>query len=109
MLTTTKHNIIVIAAAASIAAAIPFILNRKSEQAISYKVFHSGTGWGYDIAMNGKLIIHQECIPAINEKKQFLSEAQARETAQLVISKLKNNKFPTLSKTEVEQICAINH
>jgi len=111
MQTIIKHNIIVIAIAVIIAVAIPFIYisRANSQPGIDYKVFHSATGWGYDIVMNGKLVIHQEYIPTINKKKEFSTATQAKETALLVISKLKNNKFPTLSKKEVEQICGTDN
>ena len=107
MRTITKHNIIVIAIAVIIAIAIPFIYiyRTNAQHSLDYKVFRANSGWGYDIVMNGKLVIHQEYIPAINKKKEFVTATQAKETALLVISKLKNNKFPTLSKREVEQIC----
>ncbi|MFI5186766.1 MAG: DUF4907 domain-containing protein [Chitinophagales bacterium] len=106
----TKHNAIVIAVSVMIAAAIPFIYKAPGQkEIINYKTFHSDSGWGYNIVLNGKLIIHQEYIPAIAEKKGFSKEIEAGETAQLVISKLKNNKSPTLSKTEVEQICGGNN
>jgi hypothetical protein len=111
MRTITRHNIVVIAIAVIIAIAIPFIYIYKAgtQSNINYKVFRATTGWGYDIVMNGKLIIHQEYIPTINRKKEFLTATQAKETALLVISKLKNNKFPTLSKKEVEQICGTDN
>ena len=107
MITTTKHSIIVIILSIAIAAAIPF-LYKHNERKISYQTFHRGSGWGYNIVVNGKLSIHQEYIPAIAEKKEFSTEIQAKETAQLVVYKLKNNKSPTLTKTEVEQICGVN-
>jgi len=109
MQTTTKHNIIVIAVSTLMAISVPFIYRPVKKERINYKTFHSGPGWGYDIIMNGKLVIHQEWIPAIAEKKEFLNETQAKQTANLVILKLKNNKTPTLSKAEVDQICGTNN
>jgi len=106
----TKHNIIVLCASLVIAASIPILYKYKSGATkVEYlsRTFHSGSGWGYDIVMNKKLIIHQEYIPAIAEKKEFQTEKQADAAAQLVLSKLKNNKFPTVSKAEVEQVCGV--
>ena len=108
MITTTKHSIIVIILSIAIAAAIPFLCKHNEERKISYQTFHRRSGWGYNIVVDGKLSIHQEYIPAIAEKKEFSTETQAKETAQLVVYKLKNNKSPTLTKTEVEQICGVN-
>jgi len=105
----TKHNIIVVALSVLTAASIPFVYKSNDHKKINYKTFHLGSGWGYDIIMNGKSVIHQECIPAMAGEKKFPTETQAKQTAELVILKLKNNKVPTLSKTEVEQICADNN
>ena len=105
MIQTTKHNIVVITIAVVIAVAIPFIYRRGKSENVDYKTFHTKGGWGYDIVVNGKTFIHQQYIPAISEEKEFETEVQAKETAQLVIYKLKNNKLPTLSKVEVERIC----
>ena len=105
MIQTTKHNIIVIAIAVVIAGAIPFIYQAGKNEKIDYKTFHTKDGWGYDIVVKGKTFIHQQYIPAISEEKEFETETQAKEMARLVVYKLKNNKLPTLSKTEVERIC----
>jgi len=110
MITITKHNIIVITVSVAIAVSIPFIyLNSRKKKtdpiAIGYKTFHTAAGWGYDIMVNKKLLIHQEHIPVIEEKRGFPSETLAIKTAGWVINKLKNNKAPTLTKTELDHIC----
>jgi hypothetical protein len=103
-----KHNWMVVAVSVLIAAAIPVLYKGAmgTGSKIDYKTFRQRGGWGYDIVVNRKLFIHQECIPAISEKKEFSTEVQATEAARLVMSKLKNNKLPTLSLAEVEQICS---
>ena len=108
MITITKHNLIVIAVSILIAAAIPLLYDSAKGNDISYKTFHKDAGWGYDIIVNGKLFIHQESIPAIPQKKEFPTETEAREVAQLVMRKLKNNKLPTVSCAEINQICTPN-
>jgi len=111
MRTTTKHNIVVIAVSLVIAASIPLVYKKTLEPRpnVFYHSFHGDHGWGYDIIMNDKLVIHQQYVPALNVKQQFPTREQAEAAAQLVVFKLKNNKFPTLSKSEVEQICGIVH
>lgn len=104
----TRHNIIVIAVCVVIAAAIPFLYKSHHGYNINYKTFRADSGWGYDIVLNGKLLIHQQYIPVVAEKKEFPTEEQAKEAARLVTDKLKNNKLPTLSKAEVQQICGVN-
>jgi hypothetical protein len=105
---TTKPNIIVITICVIIAAAIPFLYRSHPGNKINYKTFRADSGWGYDVVVNGKLLIHQQYIPVVAQKKEFPTEQQAEEAAQLVVSKLKNNKLPTLSKAEVQQICGVN-
>jgi len=105
---TTKHNIIVITICVIIAVAIPFLYKTHEGNKINYKTFRADSGWGYDVVVNGKLLIHQQYIPVVAEKKEFSTEQQAEEAAQLVVSKLKNNKLPTLSKAEVQQICGVD-
>ena len=105
MTTTTKHNLVVVGVSILIAAAIPVLYHAGKRNEINYKIFRQSGGWGYDIVVNRKLVIHQEYIPVIAQKKEFPTEIQAREAAQLVVQKLKNNKLPTLSCAEINQIC----
>jgi len=101
----TKHSLIVLIASASIAATIPFLYARKTTKKIEYKTFHTANGWGYDILINTKLVIHQQYIPAMPEKKGFVTEEFAKRAAGSVVDKLKNNKLPTLSYAEITQLC----
>jgi len=101
----TKHGLVVLIASATIAAAIPFLYTSKPPKTIEYKILHSKEGWGYDILINKKLAIHQETIPAIPEKKGFDTQEFAKRAAESVVDKLKNNKLPTLSYAEINQIC----
>jgi Domain of unknown function (DUF4907) len=104
-MTITKHNIIVITASVVIAASIPFLYITEKRKKIDYKTFHTTAGWGYDILINKKIFIHQEYIPVIVEKKGFATEATVIKMAHAVIEKLKNNKLPTLTRPELDQIC----
>ncbi len=101
----TKHNLVVLIASATIAATIPFLHTWKTAKKIEYKTFQTTNGWGYDILIDKKLAIHQQYIPAIPEKKGFDTEEFAKRAAGSVVDKLKNNKLPTLSYAEINQIC----
>jgi serine protease inhibitor ecotin len=101
----TKHNLIVLIASATIALAIPFLYTGKTAKKIEYKTFYTTNGWGYDILIDKKLVIHQQTIPAIPEKKGFDTEEFAKRAAGSVVDKLKNNKLPTLSYAEISQLC----
>lgn len=71
---------------------------------ITYDLFNEDAGWGYDILKNGEIIIHQDKIPVIQESRAFESEIQARSAARLVVKKIEENKAPTLSKEEIDNI-----
>ncbi len=101
----TKHNLAVIIVAITIAAAIPIFYKWKSHKKIEYAVFHTNEGWGYNILVDKKLVIHQQNIPVMAEKKGFSQEAFAQKAAESVVDKLKNNKLPTLSYAEINKIC----
>ena len=62
-------------------------------------------GYGYNIIENNKVTIHQPHIPAIAWHLGFASVEDARRTAQLVISKIKQNQFPPkLTKAELKEL-----
>jgi Domain of unknown function (DUF4907) len=104
-MTITKHGLGVITVSVAIAASIPLFFIHGERKKIDFKTFHTATGWGYDILVDKKLFIHQEYIPVIAEKKGFSTEALAGKTAKMVIVRLKNNKLPTLTCSELNQIC----
>jgi len=60
---------------------------------ISYKVFHTDAGWGYDIFTNDTLYVHQQFMPAIEGRKGFASEADAKLIATLAVTKMKDKKL----------------
>lgn len=64
------------------------------------KTFPSGTGWGYEILVDGQRYILQEHIPAIQGIHYFKSEADARRTAGLVTLKIKKNIMPPMVSPE---------
>jgi hypothetical protein len=57
-------------------------------------VFLSMNGYGYDITLNGAVIIHQVTIPGIAGTSGFASEEDARKIAHLAILKIMNNQAP---------------
>ena len=100
---TIKHNSIVLAISLVVAVAIPFFyLGHKKK--IDYKTFHTTSGWGYDILVNERLFIHQECVPALAQKRGFATEGSASAVARMVVHKLENNELPTLTYGELTQV-----
>jgi len=63
---------------------------KKGMAELSGRTFHSDSlGWGYDIYVNTKRMIHQEIIPGAEGRKGFINEQQANIIASLVIQKMK--------------------
>lgn len=64
------------------------------DMAYEITVVTSGEGWGYQIKHNNTVVINQLTIPAIGGHHPFVSEAEARATAALVIDKLSHGRMP---------------
>lgn len=61
-------------------------------------------GWGYEIDVDHKTYIHQDCIPAITGFKRFQTEDQALKVGQLVIGKIKSRRPPSVSLPELDSL-----
>jgi hypothetical protein len=76
---------------------------------ISIQTFQDSSGWGYDIVVDGKLMIHQPHIPAISGYKGFESKDKALVTAEFVVSKIRNKIVPpSVSVHELDSLGVIN-
>ena len=104
-----RHNIVVIAASVIISAVICVVtVKSQNSKRFESRVFKVVNGWGYDILVNDRLIIHQESVPVLENKKPFTKKEEAEKTAQLVLSKLKNGKLPSLTKFDLEKIIPVD-
>ncbi|PWK03157.1 uncharacterized protein DUF4907 [Flavobacterium araucananum] len=63
--------------------------------------FKTAFGWGYTVAYKEKVIIKQSIIPAISDTKSFTSEKDALKVGNLVVTKLKQNISPTVTKNDL--------
>lgn len=66
----------------------------KSKDPFTIKTYKSEGGWGYDILKNGKLLIHQPHIPAVQGVKAFATEKEAKKVAAVMVKKIKKNIMP---------------
>jgi len=73
---------------------------------IAYKVIDAPEGtYGYDIFIEGKVVIHQPNIPGMPGNKGFSTEEDAAKVAQLVTEKLNNNVMPpTVTEEELKRL-----
>lgn len=79
-----------------------FLSNRKSHYKV--EVYKSEQGWGYDILINKKTIIHQPYMPSVNGQVPFENKYAAKKTGYLVVRKLKKKKSPTVTREELNSI-----
>lgn len=62
-------------------------------------------GWGYDLYVNGKKVIHQDVIPARSGNAAFSSEADAKKTGDFAALKyMKTGRFPSLNLQELDSL-----
>ncbi len=70
-------------------------------------VFESEGGWGYDILYKNKMIIHQPFMPAVSGHHPFKNKSLAKKTGKLVVTKIINNKSPSISAEEILAITGV--
>jgi hypothetical protein len=77
-----------------------------SNTKLTYKITNATkTTFGYDVYADGRMIIHQPCIPALPGSEGFKSESDAEKVAHLVIEKLKQGAtLPTISIDDMKQL-----
>ena len=59
-------------------------------------IFDQEIGWGYDFYDDGKLIVHQSHIPAIQGNYGFQTKGKAEKTAEYLLKKLNDGIFPPM-------------
>jgi hypothetical protein len=105
---TKQINIIIIGVSVCVAAGISYLKwNAHDHQPLRTNVYKVAGGWGYDILVNDRIVIHQESIPVLKNKRAFTTKEQAEQTAALVIKKLRKGQPPTLTKPDLEKILPV--
>lgn len=68
------------------------------------KVFRGSCGWGYDILVGDRVLIHQESIPSQQGTCGFTREESAQKAAGIIINKMKNGQAPYLTSFDLAKI-----
>tara|TARA_R110002074_G_scaffold215713_7_gene385536 strand:- start:571 stop:882 length:312 start_codon:yes stop_codon:yes gene_type:complete len=68
---------------------------------LTINIYDIDYGFGYNISVNDKILIKQSSIPAIQDIRYFSTKKDAYKVANLVVSKLENNQYPTISLQEL--------
>jgi Domain of unknown function (DUF4907) len=62
---------------------------------ITIEILKSSDGtFGYNILIDKKLYIYQITIPAVDGNRGFVTEMDAQKTAELMVTKIRNNTLP---------------
>ncbi|MGV6831159.1 MAG: DUF4907 domain-containing protein [bacterium] len=60
--------------------------------------------WGYSVYFKNQIIIKQKYLPAVKGRQLILTEDAAEKLGLLVIDKLMNNEFPSISVDEIQEL-----
>ena len=76
---------------------------------IAIKTYKGENEWGYDVYVDGALLVHQPSIPSLAGNRGFDSEADAQRVAELVVSKIRQNIIPpTVNAEELKRLGVID-
>ncbi len=65
-------------------------------------------GWGYEVLVDKKVFIHQDCIPAISSYKTFNTASEAMLIGNRVVDKIKRGEKPVITQAEIDA-CHIHY
>ena len=69
--------------------------NLYAEAEITTKIIPSAKKtYGYEILLNGRILVHQPNIPALTGNEGFTTKERAQKVADFVIKKIRNNEMP---------------
>ena len=71
---------------------------------IQMETFQTETGWGYLLKKDGKIYIKQDQIPAVEGSYSFVSKTDAEKTGRLVLQKLKDHRYPSVTAKELDSL-----
>ncbi len=120
------NPIVSLAVLCALVIAVSILLTRSSRNAAPHASYDSGENsyrnagfqvalipasdstYGYDILMDGRILIHQPHIPALPGNRGFASEEDARRVAEFVVRRMRKNVFPpSVTRDEVDSLLAV--
>lgn len=81
-----------------------FLSDNSEEGNLEVQTFDYGSGFGYKIILEEKVLIQQNHIPSLEKNQPFCSQGQAEKVANLVISKLEHGENPAISYSELKEL-----
>jgi len=107
MLMTKKSVIIWLVSACMLITGAVILYYKKNQQAVNdllpvdLHAIKIADGWGYEVLVDKKIYIHQDCIPAISSFKRFSSEAEALQIGNKVVEKIKHGHKPSITEQDL--------
>jgi hypothetical protein len=107
-LTISRKHKLVLLAALLIAAGSTFymlVINPAPppNKGLHYACFKTAHGWGYDILVNDRIVIHQPMIPGVRGYDGFKTEKEAGADAQNVIESIKSGTHPFFGQKPLQR------
>lgn len=102
-----KYILVLVAAAGMLVSASAIVFAKNNQQAgndllpVDMRAVKMNDGWGYEVLVDKKVFIHQDCIPAIPSFRKFSSQEQALAIGSRVVEKLKKGHKPSISLQEI--------
>jgi hypothetical protein len=106
--TISKQHKLILLAALLFAAGSTFYMLAVNKPATPAKTLHYATfktehGWGYDILVNDKIVIHQPMLPGKSGYNGFTTEQEAGADAQNVIESIKSGTHPFFGQKQTQR------
>jgi hypothetical protein len=100
------HKLVLLVAILIAAGSTVFLLAVKPaspKKGLSYNCFKTEKGWGYDVLVNDRIIIHQPFIPGAQGTNGFSTEEAAGDDAKSVIEKIKSGEYPLFQHQQLQR------
>ena len=106
MTISKKHKLVLLVALLFAAGSTIFLLAVKPaspKNGLSYNCFKTEKGWGYDVLVDDRIIIHQPFIPGVSGTNGFSTEQAAGDDAKSVIEKIKSGEYPLFQHQQLQR------
>ncbi|GAC1452859.1 MAG: hypothetical protein NVSMB7_15590 [Chitinophagaceae bacterium] len=87
------------------------IISKKNKSAggndmlpVALRALKMNDGWGYEVLVDNKVYIHQDCIPAISSFKKFTTESEALLMGNRVVDKIKHGHKPIITLQDINDM-----
>lgn len=80
------------------------VFSGREKQLLRLAPVQTQYGWGYQITIDNRPFIHQDCIPAIPGYQPFRNKEDAMRVGSLVIYKIRHQLSPAVTRRELDSL-----